>query len=824
MDGKGAGMKKRMLSLALALTVAGNLGVMTVPRAQAEEIVIEEADDVQSALPQETEPEAEIEVEPAVPEAESEGTDVVTIAVDDAQAAEEAETPCITAIVPPEQTEYAPDVKPGLDDLLEQFPQTLTVYLDGAAEPHEIPVRWECGTDFDDTSEPSYRFTPVWEGYALDPSLTQDDIPSLTVVLNETAETPAVSVLDYAAPVITGISGTETSVKLTWKAVSGANRYHIYRKTASTDWEKIGISETTSYTDTSAQTDTTYLYAIRSIHIENGAEVRSERSQPVTRVGRPKLTELKESSGGNLLKWGAVDSAAGYEVYRRTSGAEDWKPIERVTGTSYTDSTAKYGTKYYYAVRAYCANGNSTFFSAYSAGKSLKRTVATPKVTKISGTGTTVTLVWNKVSGAKRYRVQRMESGGKWKTLASTDKLSYRDKSANAYKTYRYRVCAVRESGGKTTYGMGQVPGLQRPGKTRLTSAVNETAGIRISWQAVDSVKKYRVYRKSKNSDSWKYLATVSELSYLDESVSLGNTYRYTVRAVGRNPESFYGGFDTGGMQAERSYATAVIAELSNTEAGVRIKWDKVSKATGYRVCRKSAGASKWTVLKKSTVKSSFTDETASAGKKYTYSIRTIYKGDKLSGYAPSRSITRLKMPSLKRASSAGGGVQVTWSAASGASGYEIYRRSGADAQWEQMAKVKGRTKTSYLDLTAVNGTSYTYTVCAYYGSTKSAMNQTGVSTYFLKPVEIEDLIQEESKTVKITWQGNDKADGYILSYSTSESFRTEQTIQASRSPAKVSGLDVEEIYYFRIKAYKTFGGERVETPWSESQIVAIEE
>ena len=50
MDGKGAGMKKRMLSLALALTVAGNLGVMTVPRAQAEEIVIEEADDVQSAL------------------------------------------------------------------------------------------------------------------------------------------------------------------------------------------------------------------------------------------------------------------------------------------------------------------------------------------------------------------------------------------------------------------------------------------------------------------------------------------------------------------------------------------------------------------------------------------------------------------------------------------------------------------------------------------------------------------------------------------------------------------------------------------------------
>lgn len=816
-------MKKRILSLALALTVAGNLCVMTAPYAQAEEIVIEE-DGAQSTLPQETESEAVLPEEGT--ETESGGTETVAITVDDAETVETEALPCITAFAPLEQTEYTLDSRPALEELLGMLPQTLQVYLDGGEQPQEIPVSWVCETDYDDTSERSYRFSPVWEEqeYPLSPSLTDSDVPAVTVVLNETQEEPAVAVQDYAAPVMTGISGTETSVKLTWNAVSGANRYHIYRKTASTDWTKIGVSETTSYADATAKTEATYLYAIRSIHIENGTEVRSERSQPLTRVGRPVLTELKESSGGSLLKWAAVDSAAGYEVYRRTSGTEAWKPLERVTGTSYTDSTVKYGTRYYYAVRAYCTNGTSTFFSAYSAGKSLKRTVAAPKVTSISGTKTTVTLKWNKVSGAKRYRIQRMESGDKWKTLASTTKLSYQDKTASAYKTYRYRVCAVKVSGGKTTYGMGQVPGLQRPGTTKLTSAVNETAGICIRWQAVDSVKKYRVYRKTKSGGEWKYVATVSDLSYLDKNVSMGNTYRYTVRAVGRNPASFYGGYDSSGVKAERSYATAAIKQLSNTESGVQLKWDKVSKAAGYRIYRKSAGTSKWTVLKKSTSKSSFTDETASAGKKYTYSIRTIYSGNKLSGYSPSRSITCLKMPALKSASSTGNGIQLSWSAASGASGYEIYRRSGSDAQWEQMAKVKGRTKTSYLDLTAVNGNQYSYTVCAYYGSTKSAMNQTGVSAYFLKSVEIEDLIQQESKTVTLTWQGNDKADGYIISYSTSASFRSDQTVQVSGSPAKISGLSVEEIYYFRIKAYKKVGGQQIETSWSESQIVAIEE
>ena len=819
-------MKKRILSFALTLTVAGNLCLTAIPNAHAEEIIIED-NSTESVLIQDAEPEsAEPEGEPEQ-EIESDETEIVSITVDEEgpEGTEEESIPVITAFVPLEQTMYQMDEKPELDEILAQLPQTLWVYLDDAEQPQEIPAHWSCETDYDDTREQSYLFLPVWEeqDYQLAPELA-DEVPDITVVLSETEESPAISVQTYAAPVLTGISGTGTSVTLSWNPVSGANRYHIYRKTSTTDWEKIGISETTSYTDTTAKTETTYTYGVRSIHIESGSEVRSERSLPYTRVGRPTISELKESSGGNLLKWNAVDGAEGYEVYRRTSSSAEWARMESVTDTSFTDSTAKYGTRYYYAVRAFCTNGSTKFYSAYSGSKSLKRTVATPKVTSISGTKTVVTLKWNAVSGAKRYRIQRMESGGKWKTLASTTKLTYQDKTASASKTYRYRVCAVKESAGKTTYGMGQVPGLQRPGTTKLTSAVSESSGIRVSWNAVDSVKKYRVYRKTKSSGSWKYLAAVSDVSYLDKTAKMGTTYYYMVRAVGRNPTSFYGGYDSAGIKAKRSYATAVIKQLANTKAGVQLSWDKVSNATGYRIYRKSSGASKWTVLKKSTVKNSYTDATAAAGKKYTYSIRTIYKGDSLSDYAPSRSITHLTMPSLKSAVSSGSSITVSWSTVSGASGYEIYRRSsGSNAQWEQLAKVKGKTKTSYQDLTAVNGNQYDYTVCAYYGSTKSAMNQTGVSAYFLRAVELEDLIQEESKTVTLTWQENDKADGYIVSYSTSESFSAEKTVKTSHSPAKVSGLIVDEIYYFRIKAYKKVGGQQYETPWSESQIVAIE-
>ena len=66
-------------------------------------------------------------------------------------------------------------------------------------------------------------------------------------------------------------------LKTTWKAVAGASGYAVYRKTASTDWERIATtgSQTTSRRDYDVSAGVTYYYTVRAFRTVNGVNVYS---------------------------------------------------------------------------------------------------------------------------------------------------------------------------------------------------------------------------------------------------------------------------------------------------------------------------------------------------------------------------------------------------------------------------------------------------------------------------------------------------------------------------------------------------------------------
>jgi fibronectin type 3 domain-containing protein len=68
-----------------------------------------------------------------------------------------------------------------------------------------------------------------------------------------------------ATPTLTGISNTTSGVKVTWSAVSGAAQYRVFRKVPGGKWTKVGDTTATSFTDTTAQSGTTYLYTVRCL-------------------------------------------------------------------------------------------------------------------------------------------------------------------------------------------------------------------------------------------------------------------------------------------------------------------------------------------------------------------------------------------------------------------------------------------------------------------------------------------------------------------------------------------------------------------------------
>ena len=144
----------------------------------------------------------------------------------------------------------------------------------------------------------------------------------------------------------------------------------------------------------------------------------------------------------------------------------------------------------------------------------------------------------------------------------------------------------------------------------------------------------------------------------------------------------------------------------------VKVTWNKVKDADGYRVYMKQNG--KWKSLGK-VDSNSYTCKGLKTGKKYTFTVRA-YKNTKdgvvLSAYDKKgiSGTPKLSTPVLKSAKRSASGVTFTWKKTAGANGYVVYRKANNGA-WRTAAKVtKG---TTYKDTTAKKGVKYTYTVRA---------------------------------------------------------------------------------------------------------------
>ena len=273
----------------------------------------------------------------------------------------------------------------------------------------------------------------------------------------------------------------------------------------------------------------------------------------------PKLETISNTSSGIKITWGMVSSAQSYNVYRKTYSNgkwSGWSAIKTgVTGTSYTDTTAKSGTTYTYTVRAKNAAGLSSYNTT---GLKIKF-LSTPKLTSISNGSGKVTVKWNKVAGAKGYYVYRSTySNGKWsgwKKVATTSNNYYNDTNVSSGNYYKYTVRAYNGSyvsyynttGLKTKY-LAVAP---------LKSAVSQSAGVKVTWGKVIGAKGYNIYRQTYSNGKWsgwskiKTISSGSTVSYTDKSAKKGVTYKYTVRAIS---DSYLGYYNTKGLQVKDKY------------------------------------------------------------------------------------------------------------------------------------------------------------------------------------------------------------------------------------------------------------------------------
>ena len=159
-----------------------------------------------------------------------------------------------------------------------------------------------------------------------------------------------------------------------WSAVDGAGKYYVYRSTSKDGtYEYIGYTTKTNYTDSKAVAGTTYYYKVKGISsVKSTANSALSASVTITcRCARPSVKITLTQKGDPKLTWSAVTGASQYEVYRATSKNGSYTKMFTTSNLSYTNTSAKAGTTYYYKVKA-VSKVKSTANSAFSTVVSIR--------------------------------------------------------------------------------------------------------------------------------------------------------------------------------------------------------------------------------------------------------------------------------------------------------------------------------------------------------------------------------------------------------------------------------------------------------------------
>ncbi|MGN1316570.1 MAG: fibronectin type III domain-containing protein [Acutalibacteraceae bacterium] len=509
-------------------------------------------------------------------------------------------------------------------------------------------------------------------------------------------------------------------VSVNWNEHSSADYYIVCRKNGST-WTKLYATESTGYTDNSVVSGQVYAYSVIPVVDSYEGGIDETAVKTVKYLSAPKISSAKNSADSIVVSWSKVDGAKTYELQRASADSNgerttSYKTIATVNAdkTQYEDKGIKDGQGYIYRVYAVDGSDKSVVSGTYNAVF-----LGTKYIKSLSNAYGGVKITWDKANGAKYYRLYRKESGGEWVyiTKVSSSATSYTDKGAkNGVKTYY----AVRSENGNSlsTYSSKSFTYFASP----EVKVSNKTSAITVSWSKISGATSYYVYRKASGDTSWKRLGIVTKNIYTDKDVKDGKTYIYTVKAY--NGKTF-SGYNTSGWSIKRLSAPK-LKSIVNSTNGITVKWDKSTGASEYIVYRKTGSASTWEKIY--TTKSlSYTDKKVSAGKTYIYTVVAVSGSSRSTYIADGLKMKRLEIPSLKNAKSSKSGVTINWGEVTGASGYYIYRKDSASGSWKQIAKVSGKTTTSYLDKTAQKGKTYYYTVRAYSGSYMSYYNKDGL-------------------------------------------------------------------------------------------------
>lgn len=431
-------------------------------------------------------------------------------------------------------------------------------------------------------------------------------------------------------------------------------------------------------------------------------------------------------------------------------------------------------------------------------------------------TDTTMKLSWKGVSKATKYRVYVYNgSKKKYEYYGQTKSKSMTIKKLKSAQEQKIKIRAYRTVKGKKYYGSYSsiLKVVTNPSKVKnLKSTSQKEKELKLEWNKVSRASGYRVYKYNSSKRKYEYYGQTKSNNITVKKLKSAEEYKFKVRAYKEyKRKKYYGSYSDVLTTSTTPEQVKNLKIKSKGDNSVNISWNKVSRASGYRVyIADSSNKYQYYGQTKST---SIKIEKLKSTQIYQIKVRAYKEVNKNKYYGSYSNVVKLttkpsKVSGVYVADRNENSLKLSWNKISGATGYRVYKYNGTSKNYDVYSNVKNNEVT----ITGLSeATTYKFKIRAYitldknnnYGDYSNIL-ETATST-----VNVTGLYssKQTENSITINWNKVSKAEGYtIYVYSqSSQSYKEKAT--TNNNSFEITGLDTAKFYKIYVKTYKTING-----------------
>lgn len=466
----------------------------------------------------------------------------------------------------------------------------------------------------------------------------------------------------------------------------------------------VSSSVSESETDSTAPTEPTETQP--ATDSTESSEVPTEKPAPV--VGKIEKVRKTEIEPGKIkLEWEKVENATGYYVYyKKASSTNEFAKIADIASNACAISNLNQDVQYQFMVSPYIEQDGVKYEGEGTIAKADGEPPTVGKIEELTISDINkgkVSLEWNIATEATGYYIyfKYANSTGDYVKIGDINATACTISNLKDTSQYEFMILPYAEQDGVKYEGEGKVVQTAKPvepvepeppkpviGKIdKVNKTSFETNEITLEWDKVSGATGYVVYIKNADvTNTYSKATEVNTNSCTIKNLEHTTQYHFMVAPYVLQDGVKYEGEGTLKKTATQAGQVTGLS-LQRSSSIIQFRWDKNSKATGYRIYRASGATDGEYVLYKTITSNSttqFQDTNVELGRAYYYSVRPyrdLYGTTYNAPHNVIRFICGMSGPDYSISSQVSR-ANLTWYKNKYAHGYDIYYATSRDGKY----------------------------------------------------------------------------------------------------------------------------------------------